>query len=152
MASMEAHHGDTCDGKPIQKIYSSGKNMLLVLVLVFALVMMLTAYQCESADVSLTEEAMTVPSGNSSKADGGICVGLVRLVTPRHLLYLGVVLMLAWCCCPCFKLECDQEYIESRSCFLRSIQRRRRARRARTHGNGGGGSADHADSDDEEEP
>jgi len=135
-----------CEGRPIHKVSQSWKNILLVALLLFAVTMMILAYRCESAAVELTQASM---AGGSppEEASEGVCASLVQLVTPRHLLYLGGFFVLAWCCCPCFKLECDPDYIESRSCFLRSIQRRRRARRARNRPDSAA-----ATYDDEEEP
>jgi len=104
---------------------SRGKNAVLVAMLVAALVLTALGVHCEVA---------------------APCDAVARVATPRHLLYAGLVVVLAWCCCPCFKLDCHDVDLENRSCFLRAVQRRRRLRRARALG------VPSAADDEEQEP
>mmetsp|Transcript_9466 Transcript_9466/g.13100 ORF Transcript_9466/g.13100 Transcript_9466/m.13100 type:complete len:139 (-) Transcript_9466:184-600(-) len=134
---------DSCQGQPIQKVLKSSKNVLLVCVLMLAVMAILFAYTC---DIEKSEQTLVV---NGKEAEETFCIILTRKVSPTYLFYFGFCIVFAWCCCPCFKLECDHVDLESRSCFLRAIQRRRRIRRAR---NMGIRSAAEDDVDDEEEP
>ena len=66
---------------------------------------------------------------------------------------LGYVVALAWCCCPCLKLECDTKEMEKRSCFLKAVQRRRRERARKSRAARDGVAYSPVDEDDEfEEP
>mmetsp|Transcript_22215 Transcript_22215/g.68395 ORF Transcript_22215/g.68395 Transcript_22215/m.68395 type:complete len:125 (-) Transcript_22215:126-500(-) len=122
-SSADGLLGETEDKSEAQQP-QSGKNAVLVGMLIAALVLTGVGVHCERA-----------PHG---------CEAVVRVATPRHLLYAGLLLVVAWCCCPCFKLDCQD--VENRSCFLRAIQRRRRLRRARALG------VPSAAQDEEEEP
>ena len=42
-----------------------------------------------------------------------------RQIRPRHLVYACYFVLFAWCCCPCFKLECNTKELEKRSCFIK---------------------------------
>lgn len=104
----------------MQKICQSSKNIVLVLFLLFAMSLIVIAHRCESYRIELAEGALT-SKPPIAEEDGGLCASraspvpnpsvfearpaVIQLVTPRHLLYFGAALVLAWCCCPCFKLE-----------------------------------------------
>lgn len=142
---MEAGGGnDSCDGKPLQKIWQSWKNLFLVVLLISSVSMIVAAYRCESHEAAATADKESEFCASrtylhiASSTDSFVSLpAVIRTVTPRFLFYVGACLLSAWCCCPCFKLECDKDYVENRTCILRNVQRRRRAaRRARLRAEG----------------
>ena len=103
------------------------KNVFLLLLLAIALISLVAGLNCDAAT-----------------DDAGACATLLSAFTARQLTYAGAVLTFGFCCCPCFRLDCDADELRKRSCFLQAVERRRRerARQARLgRGDDGGGAA-----------
>ena len=102
------------------------KNIGLLLLLVIALISLVAGLNCDAAT-----------------DDAGACATLLSAFTARQLTYAGAALTFGFCCCPCFRLDCDADELRKRSCFLQAVERRRRerARQARLGRGDDGGAA-----------
>ena len=106
---------DSCDGKPLQKVLKSNKNLGLVLLLLMALGVMVLAVRCETMAydaVRAPEEPLQEETDSEDVCLSraffsllSLLFSVIRAVGPRRVLYAGLFLVLAWCCCPCCKLE-----------------------------------------------
>lgn len=151
---MSAALTESCNGRPVQAACKTWRNIVLLSTLCLALLAVVAGFNCETiiSTYELTE---------------GICPSLLASFTAAHLKYIGGAFLFGFCCCPCFKMDCDTAEIEKRSCFLKAMQRRRRERarhaRAAMHAARGGAPGEdglegldllgrHGGSDLEEEP
>ena len=102
------------------------KNVFLLLLLAIALISLVAGLNCDAAT-----------------DDAGACATLLSAFTARQLTYAGAALTFGFCCCPCFRLDCDADELRKRSCFLQAVERRRRerARQARLGRGDDGGAA-----------
>ena len=119
------------------------KNVFLLLLLAIALISLVAGLNCDAP-----------------RPDAGACATLLSAFTARQLTYAGAALTFGFCCCPCFRLDCDADELRavSGSCRPSSgarasaagaagARRRRRRRgagrrggpRARRRRSGGGG-------------
>ena len=87
------------------------KNVFLLLLLAIALISLVAGLNCDAAT-----------------DDAGACATLLSAFTARQLTYAGAALTFGFCCCPCFRLDCDADELRKRSCFLQAVERRRRER------------------------
>ena len=88
------------------------KNVFLLLLLAIALISLVAGLNCDAAT-----------------DDAGACATLLSAFTARQLTYAGAALTFGFCCCPCFRLDCDADELRKRSCFLQAVERRRARRR-----------------------
>ena len=102
------------------------KNVFLLLLLAIAMISLVAGLNCDAAT-----------------DDAGACATLLSAFTARQLTYAGAALTFGFCCCPCFRLDCDADELRKRSCFLQAVERRRRerARQARLGRGDDGGAA-----------
>ena len=102
------------------------KNVFLLVLLAIALISLVAGLNCDAAT-----------------DDAGACATLLSAFTARQLTYAGAALTFGFCCCPCFRLDCDADELRKRSCFLQAVERRRRerARQARLGRGDDGGAA-----------
>jgi hypothetical protein len=100
----------------MRQAVATWKNVFLLALLVVSLLCLVAGLNCDAAI-----------------DDAGACATLLATFTARQLTYAGAGLTFGFCCCPCFRLDCDADELRKRSCFLQAVERRRRenARRAR---------------------
>lgn len=73
MGSMDEKEA-TCEGKPVQKVCQSSKNLLLVSMLACALGMMIVAYRCEAAAAAMAESTALNGKGAPTAQPSGFCL------------------------------------------------------------------------------
>ena len=110
----------------MRQAVATWKNVFLLLLLAIAMISLVAGLNCDAAT-----------------DDAGACATLLSAFTARQLTYAGAALTFGFCCCPCFRLDCDADELRKRSCFLQAVERRRRerARQARLGRGDDGGAA-----------
>ena len=109
----------------MRQAVATWKNVFLLLLLAIALISLVAGLNCDAAT-----------------DDAGACATLLSAFTARQLTYAGAALTFGFCCCPCFRLDCDADELRKRSCFLQAVERRRRERAAQARlGRGDDGGA-----------
>ena len=91
----------------MRQAVATWKNVFLLLLLAIAMISLVAGLNCDAAT-----------------DDAGACATLLSAFTARQLTYAGAALTFGFCCCPCFRLDCDADELRKRSCFLQAVERR----------------------------